>query len=88
MIDTPAWSKLNAADKRALRAFAAFGPSCEPLARVPGVGERTINHLLEFGLVEKGPVWRLHGQTYRVTKQGMSLVSALEECGRNRPHSQ
>ena len=39
-----------------------------------------MNHLIALGLIEKGPLW-LHGQTYRVTDEGKSVVYALDERG-------
>ena len=60
----------------ALGKLADSGILFEPLAKRPGVGPKTVDRLIELGLVESGdpgPAWRQRGSQigYRLTTLGL-----------------
>ncbi|WP_299006080.1 hypothetical protein [uncultured Caulobacter sp.] len=57
------------------------GTLFEPLAKRPGIGPKTVDRLMELGLVESGdpgPVWRQRGSQigYRLTALGLDAREA------------
>lgn len=70
--DEDDWSALSGSDKKALqRMLRAF--DFEPLANLPGVGIKSIDTLMEKGLVVEGEL-SLHGRTFKLTNKGILAV--------------
>ena len=76
------WSELTGADKKALRIFSRVSLDFEPLAKVAGVGQKSMDALIEKGLVSEGQLSR-HGRTFKLTNKGWLAVEWLH--GRRTP---
>lgn len=71
--DEADWANLTRSDKRALRILYRYGfgnISPEPLARAAGVGQKSVDALIQKGLaVEDAP--GLHGRYFKLTDKGV-----------------
>jgi hypothetical protein len=58
----------------------------EPLANMPGVGKRSIQRLLELGLIEESPNTPLGGDLrYRCTDEGKRIREDMRKANRIPP---
>ncbi|MCH8683875.1 hypothetical protein [Pedomonas mirosovicensis] len=74
--DRSDWRDLTGAEKRALRAFSRVGIDFEPLAKAVGVGQKSMDALIEKGLAVEGKP-SLHGRTFKITEKGWLAVEWL-----------
>ena len=76
MFDDTDWRGLSGQAKKALRIFSRVAIDFEPLAKAAGIGQGSMDVLLEKGLAVEGDMSR-HGRTFKITEKGWLAVEWL-----------
>ena len=74
--DETDWADLSMADKKALRIFSRISLDYDPLAKIPGVGQKSMDSLILKELAVEGDEC-LHGRTFKITDKGWLAVEWL-----------
>jgi hypothetical protein len=78
------WNLLTVPERRCLAQLSMD----EPLANMPGVGAKSIQRLMELGLIEESPNTPLGGdRRYRRTDKGKRTYEAMLSANRIPPRS-
>lgn len=77
--DESDWAALTGAGKKALRILHSYGFSLsfEPLSRAAGVGQKSMNSLIEMGLAIEGDSG-IHGRCFKLTDKGALAIEWLQ----------
>lgn len=75
--DESDWASLTGPDKKALKTFSRTGLGYEPLAKAPGVGQKSMDALIAKGLAVEGERC-LHGRTFKLMDKGWLAVEWLQ----------
>ncbi|MBC7131704.1 MAG: hypothetical protein H5U16_01185 [Roseovarius sp.] len=70
------WSDLTGNDKKTLRILSHVALNFEPLAKSTGVGQKSMDSLIEKGLAVEGEP-SMHGRTFKLTDKGWLAVEWL-----------
>ena len=75
--DESDWAELTGHDKKALRKFSSIGLDYDPLAKAPGVGQKSMDALISKGLAVEGDE-SIYGRTFKITDKGWLAVEWTE----------
>ena len=75
--DEDDWAALTGTDKKALRIFGRVAIGFEPLAKAPGVGQKSMDGLTKKGLAVEGEQ-SLHGRTFKITHKGWLAIEWMQ----------
>ena len=71
------WVELTPADKKALKIFANYATDFEPLAKLAGVGQKSMDDLIRKELAVEGEK-SIHGRTFKITDKGWLALSWIQ----------
>lgn len=75
--DETDWNDLSMADKKALRRISQVATDYEPLAKMAGVGQKSMDSLIDKNLAVEGAASRHGARTFKLTDKGWLAVNLL-----------
>jgi hypothetical protein len=72
------WAQLTGPDKKALKVLARVAIDFEPLGKAPGVGQKSMDALLDKGLAIEGEPSLVQGRRFKLSKKGWLAVEWLQ----------
>jgi hypothetical protein len=74
--DEEDWHGLTGQDKKALEKLSRVALNFEPLAKSTGVGQKSMDSLIDQGLAVEGDP-SMHGRTFKLTDKGWLAIEWL-----------